>query len=223
MNNINKVVESKVITLECNRGEGEILGNLLRKFALCRFPSWAPIAFKLATDDSNILSAGDEIVESMVEFRQNLSELEFAVSNTDENCELVNIEISFKGRLMSDDLKGDGVACKTLGVPLLTSLTGREISLVVYFRKETGTSSSTDNLTFLQERGVFHDDSNIIFISSSHCLVSQFGFKVEQSTFDKEKLVLTMGNDFNSINPSEIVQEVVSRLEKSIAEIKAQV
>ncbi|GAA0101680.1 hypothetical protein UT300012_23950 [Paraclostridium bifermentans] len=216
------IVEEKVITLECNKGEGEILGNLLRKYALNRLPSWRPIAFKLETDDSNILSAGDEIVESMVEFRQNLSELEFEV-NAPEETDLTSIEVELNGRLMSDDLKSSGVTCKTLGVPLLTALNSRSTPVKIYLRKETGTSSSGDNLTFLQERGVYSDDSKITFIPSIHSLVTQFGFKVEQSNFDKEKLVLTMGNDFNSVNTVEVLKGVIERVEVSIATIKSQI
>lgn len=210
---------NETIVLECEKGEAIPLGNLLRKYTLARLTSWRPIAFSLGTENSNILSAGNEIVESMLEFSQKLSELEFECTATGD---VAKVEIDFSGRLMSDDLRSDLVTCKTSGVPLLTSLDSRSIPVTIFLRKELGSSTTNNNLTFLQEKGIVQDDSNIKVMASVHHHVTRFGFTTEQTSFDKENLVLSIGNDFNSVNSKEVLLEVINKIEGVLSSIKGQ-
>lgn len=207
------------VTIECNKGEGAVLGNLFRKYTLMRLPSWRPIAFRIEREGTNILHSSPEILQSMLEFSQDLSELQFTCS---EEGDMVQETYAFKGSLKSDDLNGNHIKCLTEGIPLLDLLNDSPLTITVYFRNGYGINDINQNLSFLQEKQIVADNSEIKIIPSIHSEVTKFFYEIEETTLDKENLILHLDNDFGNINEVETLSVVMANIAKRIISVNSQ-
>lgn len=210
------------IVLECNKGEGNIIGNMLRKYSLMRLPSWRPIAFKVEKEGTNILHSSPDMLQSMIEFSQNLSELQFESVAGSRVGDLVEQHLTFAGELNSNDLTSEQITCKTADVALLNSVSNSSTNISVYYRHGFGVNTINQNLMFLQEKGLVVDNSEIKVISSIHSEVTKFTYEIEPLALDKENLVIAMDNNYGNLNASETLKEVVSLASERLNTIKSQ-
>ncbi len=208
------------IVIECNKGEGQVFGNLLRKFALMRLPSWRPIAFRIEREGTNILHSSPDILQSMLEFAQELSELQFECESNDD---VVQEIYTFQGSLSSSDLTKGSVKCLTDGVPLLDLMGTTGLTVKLIFRKTYGICSANQNLNFLQEKQIIGDNSEIKVISSIHSEISKFFYKVEETTLDKENLIIDINNNYDNLDEVNSLKSVLAMLTNSIININSQV
>lgn len=210
------------IVLECNKGEGSIIGNMLRKYSLMRLPSWRPIAFRVEKEGTNILHSSPDMLQSMIEFSQNLSELQFEAPAGSRCGDLIEQHLTFSSELNSNDLSTNSIVCKTENVALLNTITSGSTNISVYYRHAYGVSTINQNLMFLQEKGLVVDNSEIKVISSIHSEVTKFTYDIEPSALDKENLVIKMDNNFGNLEAKETLSEVINLASERLNTIKAQ-
>lgn len=208
------------VTLECNKGEGKVIGNLIRKYALMRLPSWRPIAFRIEREGTNILHSSPEILQSMLEFSQELSELQFSC---DSNLDVVQEVYTFNGSLTSDNLQGSSVKCLTSGVHLLDLINDSSLTITIYFRNGYGINDINQNLSFLQEKQIVADNSEIKVIPSIHSEVTQFFYRIEETTLDKENLILELNNNYDNLDEVKTLTQALATITQRIISINSQI
>ena len=146
------------------KGCANIIANAVRQIALTSLDSLRPVAIRVG-NHCDVISAGDSVLEDMVQITTNLNSLSFVSKSAGE---IVEFRTVVKGTLKASDLKGNSFETILPGgkdVEILHVLND-EIEVVVYFRNTCGVGTKDDNLYALAKAGV--DTDKLVVVNSRH-------------------------------------------------------
>lgn len=137
------------------KGCGRIVVNAIRQMIYAQRCTLRPIAIKVGTS-SNVVSAGDLIVEDMIKITADLSELryEFDSPRKHENM-LIRCDYECHGSLKVSDLQKDNVKVldsDSLDEELIHSTDGDIFTVSIYFRNAPGVYTHQENRAYLEEQ-----------------------------------------------------------------------
>lgn len=207
------------------RGQGPYITNALRQMIYTRRPVVRPIAF--STGNSNVLSAGNLVIEDMLNFSSALTKLNYCCGQINNRVgEIFSKTYSFKGVLHEQDLNsGDLKVLSNTNDEILHSApdeTGfpATITVTIYFRIACGCFNSEDNLSYLLNYlgdGSNVDVSRYIMLSSRHCDVDVFTHTIE--TFPDHDDVELSVDVFSGESEKEILMQAKQALVDCLAKI----
>lgn len=181
------------------KGLGRALGTLIRVngfYTNC----YRPIGIKFPEKTTLVGFTGLE--EDMVCLYSNLSKLTYHV---DSDKDLVAIEVTVRGRCISDDLCVDGVETEK-GVHIFSMTNDKPITFSLYLLKATGVRDAKQNQQLLK-------DANAFAFQSRHSTVRNIYFSVEESMDGSDEETV----DFSIEGASaEVLEEA---LDKSIQQL----
>lgn len=183
-------MNKEVVTTICKKGQGNSLGTLLRQIAYNTIPCWRPIGYEIDGKDVSILHTDGDVVQDMVEFAYNLSELQFNEAHEIRN-DFIKQKYEFKGCLNSSNMsEGQDLICTIPNKDILDVIGNKSLILIVYFRKTAGMKDIDDNVNFLESKGVSVDAIKVM--TSTHSVIKAFTMGVEESSLDEEILTLNV-------------------------------
>lgn len=118
------------------KGCANVIANAVRQIALTSLDSLRPVAIRVG-NHCDVISAGDSVLEDMVQIITNLNSLNFVSKSAGE---IVEFRTVVKETLKASDLKGNSFEAVLPGekdVEILHVLND-EIEVVVYFRNTCG-------------------------------------------------------------------------------------
>ena len=166
------------------KGCASIIANAVRQIALTSLDSLRPVAIRVG-NHCDVISAGDSVLEDMVQITTNLNSLSFVSKSAGE---IVEFRTVVKGTLKASDLKGNSFETILPGgkdVEILHVLND-EIEVVVYFRNTCGVGTKDDNLYALAKAGVDTDISKFAYTISEDTdeLTDVIDFQIESKISD---------------------------------------
>ena len=159
--------------------------NLVMQVAMTDIPVIRPIAVRVG--NSNVLSAGDNVIEDTYEFISNLTALHF-VDNTPigtEKAEVFSTTIHCNGALTAKDVCPPGVFLSDKSNPdaeILHTLEKEEI--VIYFLKSTGAMTYQEVVDLLTEQNLYNE--NVVGINTRFSILDNYTFVKDESFNDGE-------------------------------------
>ena len=187
------------------KGLGRALGTLIRVngfYTNC----YRPIGIKFPEKTTLVGFTGLE--EDMVCLYSNLSKLTYHV---DSDKELFTIEVTVKGRCISDDLCVGGLEVEK-GVHIFSMTSDKEITFSLYLLKATGIRDAKQNQQLLK-------DSNAFAFQSRHSTVKNIYFNVEESIDGSDEETV----DFSIEGASrEVLEEALNRSIQQLTNVKNQ-
>ena len=185
--------------------------NVLRQVAITQLEVVRPIGFSVG--NSNLLSAGDSVLEDMVEVSSNLSNLFFEGAEIPAG-KVVPITVQVSSELRSSDLASNGISVNDPGKELL-HVVGYPVTVTVYFYKGTGCFNSEDCIRVLQEANVYN--TNIITINARFCKIKSFSFT---NNPDNDSCVDLCVETLDGSSTSEVIKECADKLISVLGSIK---
>lgn len=173
---------------EVEKGYGESLCNTIRQVALTKMRVARPIAFKVGVI-SNVLSAGDNVLEDMVEFFSNVSKYNYRIKS---DKEIVSVTVRCDGTMRLGDLNSAEVevlSADTASVEILHTL-HNAVDVVIYFRNGTNGATKDDNTYFLERFGV--QDGSLTVCNSRHNLIDTFTIKISDLDEARDKVAINI-------------------------------
>lgn len=174
-------------TVSCKKGQGLAIGQLLRQVAFNVNPSWRPVGYNISLG-SNTLYSSPAILPDMVTFMKNLTDLQFTISESLSGDILVKTFPITNGKLMVSQLSDSDIQCVSDEKQLLGVLDNSDVTVTLIFRKGYGVYSREDNADFIAEHG--YTGAGMKAMQSNHSLVSSFAFRVSETGFDTEDLIM---------------------------------
>ena len=134
------------------RGSGRFLVNAIRQMVYTKRYVLRPIAFRVGVS-SNVLSAGDTIVEDMIKFSADLSNLHFQYTGVgNQTDKIIRCDCICRGVLCARELQQNGikiVGSEELDRDLLHAVngnaSGNEFSVTILFRNACGAFTHEQN------------------------------------------------------------------------------
>ena len=160
------------------KGCANVIANAVRQIALTSLDSLRPVAIRVG-NHCDVISAGDSVLEDMVQIITNLNSLNFVSKSAGE---IVEFRTVVKETLKASDLKGKSFEAVLPGekdVEILHVLND-EIEVVVYFRNTCGVGTKDDNLYALAKAGV--DTDKLVVVNSRHTDISKFAYTISEDT-----------------------------------------
>lgn len=183
-------MDSREFKTVCKKGQGNPLGTLLRQLAYNNVQCWRPIGYQLDSRSTSILHTEGDVVQDMVEFAYNLSELQFEPTE-DIQGNFIKIEYRVRGALKTSSMRdGFKLQCLSSERDILNILNNGELIVIIYFRKSSGVHRVDDNLNFLADKGCNTDAIKVM--TSTHSVISAFTMSVEETSLDEETLTLNV-------------------------------
>ena len=162
------------------KGCAKITANAVRQIALTSLDSLRPVAIKVG-NHCDVISAGDSVLEDMVQITTNLNSLNFVNKSSGE---IIEFRTVVNGTLKASDLKGNSfetILPEGKDVEILHVLND-EVEVVVYFRNTCGVCTKDDNLYALAKSGV--DTDKLVVVNSRHTDISKFSYTILDDTDD---------------------------------------
>lgn len=175
------------MTFEIKKGCGMQTANYLRQLLLTRVPTWRPIAFSVG-NNSNVITAGDNVLEDTVEISTNLCRYHYDI---DSNEDLYKLTLS-SSCINIDDLNTEKVTVLDADNSDIIHALNQNITLIVYFRRDNGTVLIEQNQAYLQRDGINAD--NKIIMNSRHCNFENVSINV----IDKDDLTEIVSVDIDA-------------------------
>lgn len=150
------------MTFEIKKGYGMQTANYLRQLLLTRVPTWRPIAFSVG-NNSNVVTAGDNVLEDTVEISTNLCRYHYDI---DSDEDLYKLTLSDKC-ININNLNTDKVTVLDADSSEIIHALNQNITLTIYFRRDSGIVFVEQNQAYLQRDGINAD--NKIIMNSRHC------------------------------------------------------
>ena len=107
------------------KGCASIIANAVRQIALTSLDSLRPVAIRVG-NHCDVISAGDSVLEDMVQITTNLNSLSFVSKSAGE---IVEFRTVVKGTLKASDLKGNYFTYSMTRLKLLC-ISGTRVELV---------------------------------------------------------------------------------------------
>lgn len=146
--------------------------NIIRQVAMTQLEVVRPIAFQVG--NSNLLSAGDSVLEDMIEVSSNISNLVYVdPSNSLERGKVVSVTCNVDGTLYAKDLEGSGVQIYSDNTEILHTI-NQQVSVTVFFIKGIGSYTSDECMEILQESNLYNE--NIITMNARFCKIKTISF-----------------------------------------------
>lgn len=203
------------------RGQGLYVVNALRQMIYTRRCVLRPIAFSVG--NSNVLSAGNTVVEDMVAFSTSISKLNYvcAKQHEPEGSVIKSVHVC-DGILHVSDLNTDDV--KILGLDddkeILHTIktednSNASVVVTIFYRMGCGMYTAEENLHFLNnvkgEDAHFVDNpDNYTYFSSRHVDIDKFTYTIEQ--LPSEDLVRVNASTFSDQTEEEVLHEAKGAL-----------
>lgn len=183
--------------VELNRNIATPYLNLMRSIAMTQIPCIRPIAFSVG--NSNLVTAGNTVMEDMIEFNNNLSSLKYR-GNFSKDLEVVSLVCN--GVLKSSDLEKKGLkVCSDSDSELLHVL-NNEIQVTVYFYCGTNTMNTQESKHTLEANGVAANN-NIIPMNANFSCIKKFAYSLVSTKAGKEEYEVTIETD-NGMSEEEV-------------------
>ena len=185
------------------KGCANVIANAVRQIALTSLDSLRPVAIRVG-NHCDVISAGDSVLEDMVQIITNLNSLNFVSKSAGE---IVEFRTVVKETLKASDLKGNSFEAVLPGekdVEILHVLND-EIEVVVYFRNTCGVGTKDDNLYALAKAGVDTD-------------ISKFAYTISEDT-DELTDVIDFQIESKISNSLEFNEEILKSSAKIIRDI----
>lgn len=194
-------------------GMGMTLGNVLRKVALTQLDSWRPVAFSVGTN-SNVITAGDNVVEDMVEFASSLSKMHFTV-DTDKPAYVLTFDTSC---LKVSDFETDKVHVFSNDDREILHTVSGTTTVTVFLRNGKGSYSAKENEKFLKDSPDTAGLCNnaVEYLNSRHCDIERPGFSVDKR--EDCEIIYFHVDSLIDISADKIVSECCGILFDSFAE-----
>lgn len=196
------------------KGCANVIANTVRQIALTSLDSLRPVAIRVG-NHCDVISAGDSVLEDMVQIITNLNSLNFVSKSAGE---IVEFRTVVKETLKASDLKGNSFEAVLPGekdVEILHVLND-EIEVVVYFRNTCGVGTKDDNLYALAKAGV--DTDKLVVVNSRHTDISKFAYTISEDT-DELTDVIDFQIESKISNSLEFNEEILKSSAKIIRDI----
>ena len=196
------------------KGCANVIANAVRQIALTSLDSLRPVAIRVG-NHCDVISAGDSVLEDMVQIITNLNSLNFVSKSAGE---IVEFRTVVKETLKASDLKGNSFEAVLPGekdVEILHVLND-EIEVVVYFRNTCGVGTKDDNLYALAKAGV--DTDKLVVVNSRHTDISKFAYTISEDT-DELTDVIDFQIESKISNSLEFNEEILKSSAKIIRDI----
>ena len=157
--------------------------NLVMQVAMTDIPVFRPIAVRVG--NSNVLSAGDNVVEDTFEFLSNLTDLHFVDNKPigTQETEVCAVTVHCTGALKAKDVCPPGVSLSKNSNPdaeILHTLEKEEI--VVYFLKSTGAMTYQEVIELLTEQNLYNE--NVVGTNTRFSILDNYTFVKDESFND---------------------------------------
>ena len=189
------------------KGCANVIANAVRQIALTSLDSLRPVAIRVG-NHCDVISAGDSVLEDMVQIITNLNSLNFVSKSAGE---IVEFRTVVKETLKASDLKGNSFEAVLPGekdVEILHVLND-EIEVVVYFRNTCGVGTKDDNLYAL---------AKLVVVNSRHTDISKFAYTISEDT-DELTDVIDFQIESKISNSLEFNEEILKSSAKIIRDI----
>ena len=167
--------------LTVRKGCAGIIANVVRQIALTQIKSLRPIAIKI--NFANVISAGDSVLEDMIQICSNLNSLHYVnTSGTD----FVEFSCNVSNVLKASDLHNthlDVALNKSTNRELMHVLNDN-VPVTIYFRYDNGVISRDDNVFFLEQNKV--DTSDLVVVNSRHTDIINFSYTITELDRDND-------------------------------------
>lgn len=161
--------------LKVDKGYGNIIANVLRQMALVSINSLRPIAVSVG-QNSNVISAGENVVEDMIQICSNLSALHYQPKGDLHKDQIVVFSTKVTGVLKASDLNtGEFNTVYSEDKELLHVLNG-SVDVTIYFRYTSNVCSKDDNILCLEMQSI--NTNNLVVTNSRHSDISKFAYKI---------------------------------------------
>lgn len=197
---------------DVEKGYGLMLGNFIRQALLTKIETWRPIAFTLGSE-TNVVSAGDNIVEDSVEIGNNICSYLYEINKQEDFFKFT----ATVRELMCSDIMQGSVNILNPDDRVIFHALNQDATITIYFSKAKGTVSSNDNRALLQRHGVNPDA--IVIMNSRHTNLNAVTINVLDKDERSETIKIGIKADYNA-SESELISEccknVIATLEKFI-------
>ena len=150
------------------KGCASIIANAVRQIALTSLDSLRPVAIRVG-NHCDVISAGDSVLEDMVQITTNLNSLSFVSKSAGE---IVEFRTVVKGTLKASDLKGNSFETILPG--------GKDVEILHVLNDEIEVGTKDDNLYALAKAGV--DTDKLVVVNSRHTDISKFAYTISEDT-----------------------------------------
>ena len=183
--------------IKVEKGFGQLFGNFLRQCLLTRLEVWRPIAFSIG-NNSNIVSAGDNILEDAEEICCNLSKYCYEI-NADSNFYKQTLDTK---ELCINDLDNEKVTVVDADGASIFHALNQQATINIYYRKSKGPCYQNDNRAFLNREGISAD--NIIIMNTRHSYFDAISINVLPYT-ELEEIVKVEAKNHSSQSLEDLV------------------
>lgn len=187
------------------RGWGEIFANFTRQALLTKLDVWRPVAFAIGAS-SNIVTAGDNVIEDSVELASKLSSYHFDIQS-DGNfysfTKTVNI-------LNINDLNTDKISVLNNDNAEILHTVSQEVTVSIYFRKASGTHLLDDNQAFLHREGISND--NIVVFNTRHTDIISVKIKVDNEDLHNDCINFEVQHYNSAITEEAILKDCFRKI-----------
>lgn len=203
------------------RGQGLYVVNALRQMIYTRRCVLRPIAFSVG--NSNVLSAGNTVVEDMVSFSTAISKVNYACKSANEpDGTVIKSVHTCDGVLRISDLITDSIDVLGLAEDKEILHTIRadgnnnaSVPVVIFYRMSCGMYTAEENLYFLKNvkdnNAQFVDNpDSYTYLSSRHVDVDNFTYSIEQ--LPTNDVVHVNVSVFSNQSEEEVLHEAKSAL-----------
>lgn len=227
-----------MIRFNTDKGAGKVLCNTLRQIALTKRYVVRPIAFKVG-DSSNILSAGNLVIEDMIEFSSSLTGLDYELNRPitqEDHNRIIECNYNCTGVLTVRDLSQgeivvtseDKLNDEILHLVQLSGGTKASTTVTVFYRIAEGAADKNDNEYFLSKElsgtlinGSDGIDNSIVILSSRHTDVASFAYTISQTSLDHDSVQCKI-ETLNSTSEKDVLIDACDTLGSLLASVKAQ-
>jgi DNA-directed RNA polymerase alpha subunit len=167
--------ESKDL-FKTRKGSATILSNFIRQIALTQLPAIRPIAFSVGTS-SNVITAGNNVIEDMVEFSASLAKIHFKCDSM--NVGDIKVLTVTSSVLKVSDLEQDDVIviAEDKNEEILHTVNS-DVEVKIYLRCYYGSVSANENEKFLKRDALMQN--NVIVVNSRHCDINSIKVSVDE-------------------------------------------
>lgn len=170
------------------RGDGVVIGNILRQFLINYSPHWKIIGFSLDKSFTS-LNAGAVIAEDIVRIITTLSQIQLTPKK-ELGGDFLYEDFFFDSFLDESNLVSESFDFIGIKNSIVTVLDQSKTNLRLFYRKAQGACGNEDNLEFLKSNNVY--DKNINVMSSHHFTEGVVYFNVSKHTLEREILKFTV-------------------------------
>lgn len=167
------------------KGCAGIVANVIRQIALTELKSLRPIAIRVG-NESNVISAGNSVLEDMLQICSSLNVLGYT---SNSSAEILEFRTVVTGTLMASQLQSDEfsvVLPDGRDVEIMHVLND-SVEVVIYFKNCNGVCTKDDNIYTLTKEG-FNTDK-LVVVNSRHTDITNFSYSISDDTDNATDLV----------------------------------